>query len=61
MRSRSPLTVLPGNVQIEDEIQTRVDLRQPFAVLYLHLDNLKGVQRPKREAGSSLAVDRRRA
>ncbi len=41
MRSQSPLTGLPGNVRIEDEIQARVDLRQPFAVLYLDLDNFK--------------------
>jgi PleD family two-component response regulator len=41
MKSQSPLTGLPGNVRIEDEIQARVDLRQPFAVLYLDLDNFK--------------------
>jgi diguanylate cyclase (GGDEF)-like protein len=41
MRSQSPLTGLPGNVRIEDEIQARVNLGQPFAVLYLDLDNFK--------------------
>jgi diguanylate cyclase (GGDEF)-like protein len=41
MKSQSPLTGLPGNVRIEDEIQARVELRQPFAVLYLDLDNFK--------------------
>jgi diguanylate cyclase (GGDEF)-like protein len=41
MKSQSPLTGLPGNVRIEDEIQARVDLEQPFAVLYLDLDNFK--------------------
>jgi diguanylate cyclase (GGDEF)-like protein len=41
MKSQSPLTGLPGNVRIEDEIQARVDLHQPFAVLYLDLDNFK--------------------
>jgi len=41
MKSQSPLTGLPGNVRIEDEIQARVDLRQPFAILYLDLDNFK--------------------
>jgi diguanylate cyclase (GGDEF)-like protein len=41
MRSQSPLTGLPGNVRIEDEIQARIDLRLPFAVLYLDLDNFK--------------------
>jgi diguanylate cyclase (GGDEF)-like protein len=41
MRSQSPLTGLPGNVRIEDEIQGRVDLGHPFAVLYLDLDNFK--------------------
>jgi diguanylate cyclase (GGDEF)-like protein len=41
MRSQSPLTGLPGNVRIEDEIQARVDLGQPFALLYLDVDNFK--------------------
>jgi diguanylate cyclase (GGDEF)-like protein len=41
MKSQSPLTGLPGNVRIEDEIQARVELRHPFAVLYLDLDNFK--------------------
>jgi diguanylate cyclase (GGDEF)-like protein len=41
MRSQSPLTGLPGNVRIEDEIQARIDLGAPFAVLYLDLDNFK--------------------
>jgi diguanylate cyclase (GGDEF)-like protein len=41
MRSQSPLTGLPGNVRIEDEIQARVSLGQPFAVLYLDIDNFK--------------------
>jgi diguanylate cyclase (GGDEF)-like protein len=41
MRSQSPLTRLPGNVRIEDEIQLRVDRGEAFAVLYLDLDNFK--------------------
>jgi diguanylate cyclase (GGDEF)-like protein len=41
MRSQSPLTGLPGNVRIEDEIQVRVDRGEAFAVLYLDLDNFK--------------------
>ncbi len=41
MRSQSPLTGLPGNVRIEDEIQARIDAREPFALLYVDLDNFK--------------------
>ena len=41
MKSQSPLTGLPGNLRIEDEIQARVDANEPFAVLYLDLDNFK--------------------
>ncbi len=41
MRSQSPLTGLPGNVRIEDEIQARLDEREPFALMYLDLDNFK--------------------
>ncbi|MGZ3599505.1 MAG: response regulator, partial [Ktedonobacterales bacterium] len=40
-RAVSPLTSLPGNVRIEDEIAGRVASRQPFAVAYLDLDNFK--------------------
>jgi diguanylate cyclase (GGDEF)-like protein len=41
MRSQSPLTGLPGNARIEDEIEARVHLGEAFAVLYLDLDNFK--------------------
>ncbi len=41
MRAQSPLTGLPGNVRIEDEIQTRIDLGEDFALMYLDLDNFK--------------------
>ncbi len=41
MRAQSPLTGLPGNVRIEDEIQTRIDHREDFALMYLDLDNFK--------------------
>jgi diguanylate cyclase (GGDEF)-like protein len=40
-RAVSPLTNLPGNVRIEEEIADRVALRLPFAVAYLDLDNFK--------------------
>ncbi len=40
-RSLSPLTGLPGNVMIDEELQRRVESRQPFAVLYVDLDNFK--------------------
>jgi PleD family two-component response regulator len=41
MRSQSPLTGLPGNLRIEDEIQARVDTGEPFAVMYVDIDNFK--------------------
>ena len=42
MRSSSPLTGLPGNVQIEDEIRHRHLAGEPVAVCYADLDNFKG-------------------
>jgi len=40
-RRVSPLTGLPGNVQIQAEIKKRVLTREDFAVIYLDLDNFK--------------------
>ena len=37
----NPLTRLPGNVSIQQELQDRIDDRRPFAVLYLDLDKFK--------------------
>ena len=37
----NPLTGLPGNLFISDRLKDLVDRRQPFAVLYLDLDNFK--------------------
>jgi len=42
MRSSSPLTGLPGNVQIEDEIRRRHLSGESVAVCYADLDNFKG-------------------
>ncbi|MEO9170225.1 MAG: response regulator, partial [Candidatus Baltobacteraceae bacterium] len=39
--SLSPLTRLPGNLAIEMELRRRLDASEPFAVLYLDLDNFK--------------------
>jgi diguanylate cyclase (GGDEF)-like protein len=41
MRDINPLTQLPGNVQIEVEVQQRVDEGTPFALMYADLDNFK--------------------
>jgi diguanylate cyclase (GGDEF)-like protein len=41
LRNLSPLTGLPGNFQIEEEIQRSIDQGIPFAVLYCDLDNFK--------------------
>ncbi len=41
MRSVNPLTQLPGNIQIQDEVSERVALGAPFAMMYIDLDNFK--------------------
>ena len=41
MRQQSPLTGLPGNVRIEEEIESRVRSGASFAVLYADLDHFK--------------------
>jgi diguanylate cyclase (GGDEF)-like protein len=41
MRQQSPLTGLPGNVRIEEEIEGRVRAGAGFAVLYADLDHFK--------------------
>jgi diguanylate cyclase (GGDEF)-like protein len=41
MRQQSPLTGLPGNVRIEDEIESRVQAGAMFAILYVDLDHFK--------------------
>ena len=40
-RRISPLTGLPGNVQIHAELKKRLSNQEPFAVLYADLDNFK--------------------
>ena len=40
-RRVSPLTGLPGNVQIHAELKKRLSNREEFAVLYFDLDNFK--------------------
>jgi len=40
-RRVSPLTGLPGNVQIHAELKKRLLLKEEFSVLYLDLDNFK--------------------
>jgi diguanylate cyclase (GGDEF)-like protein len=41
MRNLSPLTGLPGNIRIQEEIERMVREGNPFAVLYTDLDNFK--------------------
>jgi diguanylate cyclase (GGDEF)-like protein len=41
MRAQSPLTGLPGNVRIEEEIEGRLQQQIPFAILYADLDHFK--------------------
>jgi diguanylate cyclase (GGDEF)-like protein len=41
MRNLSPLTGLPGNIRIQEEIERMVREDRPFAVLYCDLDNFK--------------------
>jgi diguanylate cyclase (GGDEF)-like protein len=41
MRDESPLTGLPGNVRVQEEIETRVDSGGEFALLYIDIDHFK--------------------
>jgi diguanylate cyclase (GGDEF)-like protein len=41
LRAQSPLTRLPGNVRIQEEIAGLVRRQAPFALLYTDLDNFK--------------------
>jgi diguanylate cyclase (GGDEF)-like protein len=41
LRAQSPLTRLPGNVRIQEEIELRVRKQTHFALLYCDLDNFK--------------------
>ena len=41
MRALSPLTGLPGNIRIQEEIRRLVGEDQPFALLYADLDHFK--------------------
>lgn len=40
-RTISPLTGLPGNIQIQTELKKRLSRNEEFTVLYLDLDNFK--------------------
>jgi diguanylate cyclase (GGDEF)-like protein len=40
-RAANPLTGLPGNVAIENELRRRLDSRPAFVFMYLDLDNFK--------------------
>jgi diguanylate cyclase (GGDEF)-like protein len=39
----NPLTRLPGNVSISNELQARLNKKEKFAVLYIDLDNFKAL------------------
>ncbi|MGH2694926.1 MAG: GGDEF domain-containing response regulator [Actinomycetota bacterium] len=41
MRAINPLTQLPGNVQVQEEVVARVGSGTPFALIYIDLDNFK--------------------
>jgi diguanylate cyclase (GGDEF)-like protein len=41
MRAISPLTGLPGNARIQEELRTRIAEGRPFALAYADLDNFK--------------------
>jgi diguanylate cyclase (GGDEF)-like protein len=41
MRDANPLTQLPGNVQVQEEVARRVSSGIPFALMYIDLDNFK--------------------
>ena len=41
MRAINPLTQLPGNVQIQEEVAARVSSNEPFALMYIDLNDFK--------------------
>ena len=41
MRGMNPLTQLPGNHQIDFELQRRVEKKAPFALMHIDIDNFK--------------------
>ena len=41
MRAINPLTQLPGNVQIQDEVTQKVQSGETFAVMYIDIDDFK--------------------
>ena len=41
MRAINPLTQLPGNVQVQQEVQSLVTAKSPFALMYIDIDNFK--------------------
>lgn len=41
MRATNPLTQLPGNVQVQEEVSKHVATGDPFALLYIDLDHFK--------------------
>ncbi|HJR45105.1 MAG TPA: response regulator [Actinomycetota bacterium] len=41
MRAINPLTQLPGNVQIQEEVTRKVQAGTPFAVMYIDIDDFK--------------------
>ena len=41
-KEANPLTGFPGNTAIERELRTRINRAQPYAFLYIDIDNFKG-------------------
>ena len=41
MRGVNPLTQLPGNIQVQEQVTKRVAEGRPFALMYIDLDNFK--------------------
>jgi PleD family two-component response regulator len=41
-KEANPLTGLPGNTAIERELKVRINRSQPYAFLYIDIDNFKG-------------------
>jgi diguanylate cyclase (GGDEF)-like protein len=41
MRNVNPLTQLPGNIAIQNELKRRVDSGEPFALMHVDIDNFK--------------------
>src|SRR5215213_8903703 len=60
MRALSPLTSLPGNTRIQEELEQTIAEERQFALLYADLDNFKAYNDPTGSPGATTSCGWRR-